>query len=105
MSKSIRVIIVVVVSAAGGYAATLLWDTTTAGYIVGVAGTALGGIALALGPSDSRAKTMSKIRVRRAERSDVIGVDGTEGSQPVESDVRVGTATNSKIIGVKQRRP
>ena len=105
MSKLIRVVLVVVVSAAAGYGAALLWGTATAGYIVGVVGAVLSGAALVLGPTDSRRKILAKVKVGRADGSEVIGVDGADGTQDVASRVRVDEAKDSTVIGVRQRRP
>lgn len=107
MSRTVQIIVVVVVASAVGFGVRLLFGSTTASYIVGVAGAAVGIAALLIGSSSSgKERISSLVRVGRAHRSHITGVDDAGGVQgPVRSDVQVKTADDSTVIGVRSRRP
>ena len=100
MSRVVVILVVLAVACAIGYVVWLLTDSTSASYIVGVVGTALGAAAL-LSPEGRRftAGVKSRVRVGTARKSRVTGARVTD-KRDVDASVRVRNADDSEITGV-----
>jgi hypothetical protein len=97
-------IAVVVVSCVGGYAVWLLTDSTTASYIVGVVGTAVGIAALVVTRGSSDGSTVSSlVRARNVDKS-VTGIDDeTETLRNLDSRVHADDV-KGPVTGIKLRK-
>lgn len=102
-----RALIILAVFTAAAIVGVVLWKTTgstTAGYVVGVAGAAAGIAALLISPPSGRTSqgVRSKLTLRNVKNSNVVGADLT-GDAEADARIKARDVDGSDVTGVRTR--
>jgi hypothetical protein len=103
MRRATVILAVLVAAAVAGYVVWLLTDSTTASYIVGVVGTAVGIAALVVSPGGDRGSRLrARLRLDNVTESNVTGVDATSDAD-ANATIRTKDVKGSSLTGVRSR--